>query len=143
MFTFASKNPARLPSIKNTTAELGWTPTTDMRAALNAIFESYAHSLPSASALLSRDAKRNLRTLTKLATFVLLLRVVEVFWVAAPGSARPVVGLHVSWMDVLMPVGIFGIWFAVFLRLLNRNRLVPRVEESESVMQGEAHVEHG
>jgi len=48
--------PARLPSIKNTTAELGWTPTTDMRSALNAIFDSYAHSLPSASALLSRDA---------------------------------------------------------------------------------------
>ena len=48
--------PARLPSIKNTTAELGWTPTTDMRSALTAIFDSYAHALPSASALLSRDA---------------------------------------------------------------------------------------
>jgi nucleoside-diphosphate-sugar epimerase len=48
--------PARSPSIKNTTAELGWKPTTDMRAALNAIFDSYAHSLPSASALLSPDA---------------------------------------------------------------------------------------
>jgi nucleoside-diphosphate-sugar epimerase len=48
--------PARLPSIKNTTEELGWTPTTDMRAALEAIFESYAHSLPSASALLSSHA---------------------------------------------------------------------------------------
>jgi nucleoside-diphosphate-sugar epimerase len=48
--------PARLPSIKNTTAELHWTPKTDMRTALNAIFDSYAHALPSASALLSRDA---------------------------------------------------------------------------------------
>ena len=47
---------ARLPSIKNTTAELGWTPKTDMRTALKAIFDSYAHTLPSASALLSRDA---------------------------------------------------------------------------------------
>jgi nucleoside-diphosphate-sugar epimerase len=48
--------PARMPSIKNTTAELGWTPKTDMRAALKAIFDSYAHSLPSASALLSSHA---------------------------------------------------------------------------------------
>jgi nucleoside-diphosphate-sugar epimerase len=48
--------PARLPAIENTTAELGWTPKTDMRAALKAIFDSYAHSLPSASALLSHDA---------------------------------------------------------------------------------------
>ena len=48
--------PARLPSIANTTAELGWTPKTDMRTALNAIFDSYAHALPSASALLSADA---------------------------------------------------------------------------------------
>ena len=36
--------PARLPSIKNTTAELGWKPTTDMRSALTAIFDSYAHA---------------------------------------------------------------------------------------------------
>ena len=28
----------------------------DMRTALRAIFDSYAHALPSASALLSRDA---------------------------------------------------------------------------------------
>jgi hypothetical protein len=48
--------PARLPLIKNTTTELGWTPTTDMRSALKAIFDSYAHALPSASALLSTDA---------------------------------------------------------------------------------------
>jgi nucleoside-diphosphate-sugar epimerase len=48
--------PARQPSIKNTTADLKWIPKTDMRAALNAIFDSYAQSLPSASALLSHDA---------------------------------------------------------------------------------------
>ncbi|HUY83104.1 MAG TPA: NAD-dependent epimerase/dehydratase family protein, partial [Steroidobacteraceae bacterium] len=47
--------PARLPSIANTTAELGWTPTTDMRTALHAIFDAYAHALPSASALLSQN----------------------------------------------------------------------------------------
>jgi nucleoside-diphosphate-sugar epimerase len=48
--------PARLPAIKNTTADLKWTPTTDMRSALNAIFDSYAQSLPAASALLSSHA---------------------------------------------------------------------------------------
>ena len=48
--------PARLPSIANTTADLGWTPKTDMPTALNAIFDAYAHALPSASELLSRDA---------------------------------------------------------------------------------------
>ena len=48
--------PARLPSIKNTTAELGWKPSTDMRTALNSIFDAYAHALPSASALLSPGA---------------------------------------------------------------------------------------
>jgi nucleoside-diphosphate-sugar epimerase len=46
--------PARVPSIANTMAEIGWAPKTDMRAALSAIFDSYAHALPSASALLSR-----------------------------------------------------------------------------------------
>jgi hypothetical protein len=47
--------PARVPSIANTKAEIGWAPKTDMRTALSAIFDSYAHALPSASALLSRD----------------------------------------------------------------------------------------
>jgi hypothetical protein len=37
-------------------AELGWRPSTDMRAALMAIFDSYAQSLPAASALLSSHA---------------------------------------------------------------------------------------
>jgi nucleoside-diphosphate-sugar epimerase len=48
--------PARLPSIKSTTADFNWKPKTDMRAALTAIFDSYAHSLPAASALLSSNA---------------------------------------------------------------------------------------
>jgi nucleoside-diphosphate-sugar epimerase len=48
--------PARVPSIANTMTEIGWAPKTDMRTALSAIFDSYAHSLPSASALLSRDS---------------------------------------------------------------------------------------
>jgi nucleoside-diphosphate-sugar epimerase len=48
--------PARLPAIANTTADLGWTPSTDMRSTLNAIFDSYAQSLPAASALLSSHA---------------------------------------------------------------------------------------
>lgn len=42
---------ARVPWIRNTTEELGWTPSIDMPAALRSIFESYRANLPAARAL--------------------------------------------------------------------------------------------
>jgi nucleoside-diphosphate-sugar epimerase len=42
---------ARVPWIRNTTEELGWTPQVDMPAALRRIFESYKANLPDARAL--------------------------------------------------------------------------------------------
>jgi nucleoside-diphosphate-sugar epimerase len=42
---------SRVPWIENTTAELGWTPSIDMPAAVRSIFESYRANLPAARAL--------------------------------------------------------------------------------------------
>lgn len=93
--------------------------------------------------LLSRDIKRNLRSLTAMAMFVLVLRIVDVFWTVVPGSTRPTPGLTASWMDVLMPIGLFGIWFGMFVIVLRYVPLVPTLEDESDLAEGGAHVQHG
>jgi len=64
--------------------------------------------------LLFRRVKRNVKPLGVLAAFILIMRVVEVYWLTAPsfhgGAFAP------SWMDFAALAGIGGVWFALFLR---------------------------
>ena len=48
---------------------------------------------------------------------------IDVVWMMAPSfyPAR----FHIHWMDILAPVGIGGLWLAVFLAYLNRRSLLP------------------
>jgi hypothetical protein len=86
--------------------------------------------------LLSRRIKADLRRLAAVATWVLLLRVLDIVWVVEP-VFRPR-GIGVSWMDLLAPIGLGGVWFSYFSSQLGRRPLLAlhddRVEES---------VEHG
>jgi hypothetical protein len=84
--------------------------------------------------LLIRENKAKLGFLTALAGAVLLLRFVDTYWMTVPSSVRPMQrqGLHLSWMDVLMPIGLCGIWLSTFLRLLAMRPLVPESEEEPS-----------
>jgi hypothetical protein len=73
--------------------------------------------------LLSRTTKRNARNLCRVAGAILFMHWVDVSWMIAPSfyPAR----FHIHWMDVLAPVGIGGLWLALFLAYLNRRSLVP------------------
>jgi hypothetical protein len=46
----------RVPWIENTCKELRWRPTTDMRTALTAIFDAYAHDMQQARDLTTTGA---------------------------------------------------------------------------------------
>jgi hypothetical protein len=72
--------------------------------------------------LLSRSRKRNPRRLVRVAVFVLLLRVVDMYWLTAPAFAET---LSVHWLDVTALVGIGGLWLAAFLWQLERRPLLP------------------
>jgi hypothetical protein len=77
--------------------------------------------------LLSRDLKRDARRLAALAAAVLLMRVVDLYWLIAPdaplGHAHG--GLHLHWMDLTAVAGLGGVWVWFFTRLLARRALLP------------------
>jgi hypothetical protein len=73
--------------------------------------------------LLSRDLKRNARTISIVAMTILVMRYVDLFWLTGPE-------LHdgtfaISWMDLIMPVGIGGVWLWFFAGQLKSRPLVP------------------
>ena len=86
--------------------------------------------------LLSRRTKRGVSTLVSVAAFLLLMRWVDLYWLVAPNFHQHELYLH--WMDLAAPVGIGGIWLAVFLGLwskvpllpMNDPRLVKLIEET-------------
>lgn len=83
--------------------------------------------------LLFRDAKRNLKALSSLAVVLLVMRALDVYWLVAPSGPASRTS-HVSWMDLPVLLGMFGIWFAMFVAMLRRRPLVaiPELDEEEA-----------
>jgi hypothetical protein len=73
--------------------------------------------------LLFRGVKRNVGLLAGIAGAVLLMHLINVFWLVVP-SFYPK-GVHVSWLDLAAPIGIGGFWLALFLFRLKQNPLFP------------------
>lgn len=92
--------------------------------------------------LLSRAVKRRPATLFGVAIVIGWMHLVEIFWFVAP-TFHPS-GFSISWMDVVAPIGIGGVWFAAFLRSLQGRSLLPArdprfiaiVEEHQLVKDG-------
>jgi hypothetical protein len=81
--------------------------------------------------LLSRDLKRRSSGLAKVALTVFIMGLLDIFWIVAPGFGRP--AFRIYWMDIVAPIGIGGVWLAMFIRELKGQSIVPvhdsRVEE--------------
>jgi len=73
--------------------------------------------------LLSRAAKQSARTLALLAVLILAMRALDVIWLIEPtfDGAR----FHLSWMDVVAPIAIGGLWLAAFAWQLQQRPLMP------------------
>jgi hypothetical protein len=72
--------------------------------------------------LLSRSLKKNSHQLALLASFLLLMRYVDLFWNIEPGFSGE--HFHFTWLHVVVPVGMFGLWLAYFFWNLKRRPLV-------------------
>ena len=86
--------------------------------------------------LLSRPLKRTPERLVKLAVWLLIVRVIDTFMYVTPefsaGGANRwfVAGEHgsvffVSWLDIVTPVAIGGLWFWMFFTQLRQRPLLP------------------
>jgi hypothetical protein len=81
--------------------------------------------------LLSRDLKRHSTLLARVALFVVAMRLVDLIWLVAPtfshsdGEAHPGFSLPVHWMDIVLPIGLAGVWLFLFTRHLRSRALLP------------------
>ncbi len=88
--------------------------------------------------LLSRDLKRSANRLLTVALGVLLMRLVDLFFLITPDFAPDGTNLHLAtggeahgtqlfahWLDLAAPIGIGGIWLWLFLTQLAKRPLLP------------------
>lgn len=72
--------------------------------------------------LLSRDIKEVPRRLGTIAAVIFGMHLVDVFWMVMPAFYRDGPDLH--WLDVIAPVGVGGVWMALFAWQLNGRSLL-------------------
>jgi len=89
--------------------------------------------------LLSREFKRRLKVLVGLAVWLLIMRFVDLFWLIEPNFSKTV---HVSWLDIVVPVAIGGLWLFVFFRNLQQRPLLP-LYDFNTLAVLEAEHQHG
>jgi hypothetical protein len=78
--------------------------------------------------LLSRPLKRNARSLAVVAWLMLLMQLVDLFWLIGPdlltqGHAHAPLRIH--WMDLAATLGIGGVWVFLFARQVRRRPVLP------------------
>jgi hypothetical protein len=73
--------------------------------------------------LLSRAIKRQAEGIIKVAVIVLIVRLVDLWWLIAPDFHRD--GISLSWLDVLLPLSMGSIWLACFVWQLRGRAILP------------------
>ncbi len=73
--------------------------------------------------LLSRAAKKNVNKLAMLALLILAMRIVDLIWFIEPTFSRG--RFQLSWMDLIAPIAMGGLWLAVFSWQLQKRSLLP------------------
>jgi hypothetical protein len=92
--------------------------------------------------LLSRSLKRNAGKLVIVAVLILVMRLIDLFWMIAPNFTGE--HFHISWMDLVAPIAMGGLWLGVFAWGLTGRPLVaindPLYETA--LEQRHAHADH-
>jgi hypothetical protein len=89
--------------------------------------------------LLSRAAKRSSQKLALLAVLILAMRIVDVIWLIEPSFNRE--HFHLSWMDVVAPIAMGGLWLTTFAWQLQKRALIP-INDSQLEQALTAHAGH-
>jgi hypothetical protein len=80
--------------------------------------------------LLNRNLKKKPHTLVLVAGWLLIMRVVDLFWLIAPtysfmNGGHTTSVFQISWMDVVAPIAVGGLWMAYFCWTLGSRPLLP------------------
>src|SRR6202051_1714753 len=90
--------------------------------------------------LLFRNVKRRTGSLLLVAVIVLLMRMVDMYWMVLPAFGGG--NAHLTWMNVALPFGLGGIWFGYFVWQLQQMPVLP-VHDPRMEGVAEHAVEHG
>jgi hypothetical protein len=72
--------------------------------------------------LLSRDVKRTASVVSKIAVWMIFMRLVDLYWMTKPeftSRALP------TWLDIVVPVALIGLWLGFFAMNLKQRPLLP------------------
>src|SRR6266550_2825535 len=72
--------------------------------------------------LLSQDVKRNAKVLSKIALWLIFMRLVDLFWMTRPEFTSRAVP---TWLDVVLPIALGGLWLGLFAFNLKQQPLLP------------------
>lgn len=90
--------------------------------------------------LLSRTLKRDPHKLVLVALLILVMRVIDLFWMLKPAFTGG--SFSLSWMDIVSPIALGGLWLAFFFWQLGKRSLIPINDpQFESVLE-QAHEGH-
>ena len=73
--------------------------------------------------LLNRPVKRNMKVLAGVGAALIVMGWFDLYWFIVP-SFYPL-GPRIHWMDIVAPIGIGGVWLALFVRELKAKPLLP------------------
>jgi hypothetical protein len=73
--------------------------------------------------LLSQDVKRSTQWMPKIAVWMIFMRLVDLFWLTRPEFSKD--GVRFTWMDLVVPVALIGLWIGVFAWQLQREPVLP------------------
>jgi hypothetical protein len=94
--------------------------------------------------LLSRRLKRDPRKLILVAGLILVMRIVDLFWMLGPSFTGE--HLNISWMDLVSVLAFGGLWLGTFGWQLGRRSLVPindpQYEAVLDQVRAHAHANH-
>jgi hypothetical protein len=86
--------------------------------------------------LISRPFKRDITRLVWLAIWMMLMRYVDLFWIIEPNFS---VTFNLTWLDIVVPIAMGGLWLAFFFRNLGSRPLVPAYDVFAVEVLEEAH----
>ena len=87
--------------------------------------------------LLSQDVKRNSRVISKIAMWMIFMRLVDLFWMTRPEFTTRALP---TWRDIVVPVALIGLWVGFFAKNLKRLPLLPLGDPK--LAEAIAHDEH-
>ena len=97
--------------------------------------------------LLRQDLKRKAKMLATVAVFILFMRLVDMFYLIGPnpriandGESLPLLASF-SWMDIVAPIAVGGIWLWFFFGQLMKRPLVPVMDPflENAIEHGKGH----